>query len=91
MDADAHSDATRRFATPTDSVAAVRSILVPEMFRAITRTALFVQAKAVRSVNRVELTSDAWAISPCRDPVTCLRPRAYPSSGWVAMRRVESL
>lgn len=31
---------TRRFTTPTDSVAAARSTVAPEMFRAITRTVL---------------------------------------------------
>ena len=32
---------TRRFTTHTDSVAAARSNVAPEMFRAITRTVLF--------------------------------------------------
>ena len=32
---------TRRFATPTDSVAAARSNVAAEMFRAMTRTVLF--------------------------------------------------
>lgn len=36
----------------------------------MTRTVLLVQAKALRSMNRVELTSDACARSPWRDPVT---------------------
>ncbi len=45
----------RRFTTCTDSVAAARSNVAPEIFRAITRTALLVQAKAVRSLKRVEL------------------------------------
>ena len=42
---------------------------MPEMFRTITRAVLLEQTKAVRSMNRVELTGDACAISPCRDPV----------------------
>ncbi len=61
---------TRLFTTCTDSVAAARSNVAPEIFRAMTRTVLLVQANAVRSVNRVELTSDAYAISPCRHPIT---------------------
>ena len=36
----------RRFTTPTDSVAAARSNVAPEMFRAITRTVLLVREKA---------------------------------------------
>ncbi len=43
--------------TCADSVAAARSNVAPEIFRAITRTVLLVQAKAVRSIKRVELTS----------------------------------
>ncbi len=38
--------ATRRFTTPTDSVAAARSNVAPEMFRAITRTVLLVRKNA---------------------------------------------
>jgi len=34
------------------------------------RTVLLVQTKAARSMNRVELTSDACAIALYRDPVT---------------------
>jgi len=37
---------TRRFTTPTDSVAAARSNVAPEKFRAITRTVLLVQQNA---------------------------------------------
>jgi len=37
---------TRRFTTPTDSVAAARSNVAPEKFRAITRTVLLVQENA---------------------------------------------
>ena len=53
-----------RVTTPTDSVTAARSDVASEMFSAITRTVSLVQAKEVTSMNRVELTSDACAISP---------------------------
>ena len=36
---------TLRFVTPTDSVAAAKSNVSPEIFRAITRTVLLVQGK----------------------------------------------
>jgi hypothetical protein len=61
---------TRRFATPTDSVAAARSNVAPEMFRAITRTVLFDHTAASSSMNRVDDTSDAAARSPARAPFT---------------------
>jgi hypothetical protein len=60
---------TRRFATPTDSVAAARSNVAPEMFRAITRTVLFDHTAALSSMNRVDDTSDACARSPARAPL----------------------
>jgi len=60
----------RRFTTPTDSVAAARSNVAPEMFRAITRTVLFDHTAALSSMNRVEDTSDACARSPARAPLT---------------------
>ena len=60
----------RRFTTPTDSVAAARSNVAPEMLRALTRTVLFVQAKAVRSMYRVERTVTAAPDPPRREPVT---------------------
>ena len=61
---------TRRFVTPTYSVAAARSNVAPEMFRAITRTVLFDHPAASNSMNRVDDTSDAFARSParCRSP-----------------------
>jgi len=49
---------TLRLGTCTDSVKAARSKVAADMFRAITCTLLLVQAKAVRLMNRVELTSD---------------------------------
>ena len=45
---------TCRFATPTDSVAAARSNVAAEMFRAITRTVLFDHTAASSSMNRVD-------------------------------------
>lgn len=59
---------TRRFTTPTDSVAAARSNVAPEMFPAITRTALFDHTAALGSMNRVDETNDACARSPARAP-----------------------
>jgi len=47
---------TRRFTTPTDSVAAVRSNVAAEMFRAITRTVLLDHTAASSSTNRVDDT-----------------------------------
>ena len=56
--------------TPTDSVAAARSNVAPEMFRAITRTVLFDHTAASSSMNRVDDNSDACGNSPARAPVT---------------------
>ncbi len=58
----------RRFTTPTDSVASARSNFAPEMLRALTRTVLFVQAKAVRSMYRVERTVTAAPDPPAASP-----------------------
>lgn len=63
---------TRRFARPTDRVAAARSNVALEMFRAMTRTVLFDQTAALRSMNRVDDTSDACAKSPARAPFLSL-------------------
>ena len=62
--------ATLRFTTPTESVAAARSNVAPEMLRAITRTVLFDHTAALSSMNRVDETSDACARSPARAPLT---------------------
>gem|GEM_PF-748813 len=70
VDRDAYDQSTRRFVTPTDSVAAARSNVAPEMFRAITRTVLFDQTAALSSMNRVDDTSDACARSLARAPLT---------------------
>ena len=51
---------TRRFATLTDSVAAARSNVAAEMFRAITRTVLFDDTAASSLMNRVD---DTLAVS----------------------------
>ena len=61
---------TRRFTTPTDSVAAARSNVAAEMCRAITRTVLFDQTAASISMKRVDDTNDACARSPARAPFT---------------------
>ena len=50
---------TRRFVTATDSVAAARSNVAPEMFRAMTRTVLFDHTAALSPMNRVDETSNA--------------------------------
>jgi hypothetical protein len=59
---------TCRFTTRTGSVAATRSNVAAEMFRAITRTVLFGQTAASSSMDRVEDTSDACARSPACAP-----------------------
>ena len=61
---------TRRFTTCTHSVAAARSNVAPEIFRAMTRTVLFDQTAAWISMNRVDDTSDAPARSPARALLT---------------------
>jgi hypothetical protein len=59
---------TRRLATPTDSVAAAKANVAPEMVRVITRTVLFDHTAASSSMNRVDDTSDALASSPACAP-----------------------
>ncbi len=61
---------TLRFTALTESVAAAKSKVAPEMFRAITRTVLFDHTAASSSMNRVDDTSDACARSPARAPFT---------------------
>ncbi len=61
---------TRRFVTLTESVAAARSNVAAEMFRAITRTVLFDHTAASSSMKRVDDTSDACARSPALAPFT---------------------
>ena len=61
--ADWRRQAARRFATPTDGVAA-------EMFLATTRIVLFDQTAASSSMNRVDDASDACSRSPARAPFT---------------------
>jgi hypothetical protein len=53
----------RRSVTATDSIAAPRSKVEPEMLRASTRTVLFDQTAASSSMKRVEEASDTspWA------------------------------
>jgi hypothetical protein len=55
---------TRRFASPIDSVAAVRSSVVAEMFCAITHTVLFDHTFPLSSIGRVDDTSAAVAKLP---------------------------
>ena len=55
---------TRRFVTPNRQRRRVRSNVVAEMFRAITRTVLFDHTAASSSMNRVDDTSDGSARSP---------------------------
>jgi len=62
--------ATRRFDTPTDSVAATRLNVAPEIFRAITRTVSSDQAAVLSSMNRVDHTGGACAKSPVHAPLT---------------------
>jgi len=61
---------TRGFATPTDSVAAARSNVAPEIFRAMIRTVLIDHTAASSSMNRGDDTSDADARLPARAPLT---------------------
>lgn len=56
----------RRLVTVAESVAKPRSKAPPEMFRASTRTVLFVHVSASSSVKRAEEASDASAQSPRR-------------------------
>ena len=65
-----NAQGTRRFVTPTESIAAARSKVAPEMFRAITRTVLFDHTAASSSMNRVDDTSDDIARSPAHAPFT---------------------
>ncbi|WP_431272019.1 hypothetical protein [Dankookia sp. P2] len=55
LDAPAALYGTRRFVITTDNIAAARSKVAPgEMFRAVTRTVLLVQALASSSTKRVD-------------------------------------
>lgn len=65
-----NAQGTRRFVTPTESVAAARSKVAPEMFRAITRTVLFDHTAASSSRKRVDDTSDDVAGSPARTDIS---------------------
>ncbi|WP_431285603.1 hypothetical protein ACQW02_12705 [Humitalea sp. 24SJ18S-53] len=56
----------RRFVTPTDSVAAAKSNVTAEMFRAITSTVLFDHTAASSSMNRIDETS--YACDSSRTP-----------------------
>jgi len=55
-----------RFEARIDSIAAARLSVATAMFRAVMRTVLVVQAKTVRSMNRVAMTSGARAGPRCR-------------------------